>query len=133
MNYDFCNELVNGFVEAIDEETKIKLHREFLVSNAGPLARNSPTAYDTFVAKELRAMIVNKLLKSEYGTMFSELADDEIAKLLGMKNFGSYYQDIAKKLRLLRIREKDNVLDMKETMEQCEYTKPHHEMEVSDA
>lgn len=129
--YEFCDTLVTGFQEALEAEGIDVLYQNYLLLNEG----KSNIGLTAFKQRELRGSIVNQLLGSEYAEYFVNLTEAEMAKLLRMevKRFNAYYKQISRKLSSLRIRGfKEELLDMKNTMEEITYVMDNDPMEVDN-
>ena len=132
----FCKELVEGFLKALPKKTIQDLYKDHITLLSAKQVKGkqkvSFISLKTFEQRELRTIIINKLLISEYGYMFCDLEEVHIADLLGLspRHYAYQYKNILKKLKVMRITNKEDISEFKLSLEEL-YFSPTIESEHS--
>ena len=123
--YEFCQELLSGFVESLSPIKIRELHAASTVIPTPTLA--------AFTKKDLPFLVVLELLDSEYGYMFSDLSDAHYAALLGISTKELAYLNYvsSRKLKLSKIGNK-TIDDTKELLEELYYTDDSNSSDTTD-
>lgn len=124
-----CQALLDGFHQSLSDETIEDLHDQY------QLKHSSSITLKIFKARELRPMILNRLLDSEYNELFTDLSTKEMSILIGItpKDYSSYMGTIHRKLSSLLIKgHKANLEDMKVSMEELDYVSKSDDLEHPD-
>lgn len=101
--YEISKELLDGFIDALSTETMLSLYNDY---SDDLLKKNTPKhrlpSFESFKVKDIRFVIFNKLVTTNYKTLFASLDQQEMAMLLGISNkeYNALYVIALKKLKI---------------------------------